>query len=257
MKRRCLCWILAGCLLLGAGTDVHAEDYKGRDGWKVEFTGKRMKSNFTTKYLSDAVYALQPGDSVTLGLTLSNKDGRASDWYMTNEVLSSLEDSQKAADGGAYTYILTYTDSRGRDTVLYSSESVGGEKRTKAGPGLHEATDNLEDYFYLDRLGAGNSGRVKLQVALDGETQGNAYQDTLARLQMNFAVEKLSGSSSRTPRHGEEPEPTPSGRIYTPGGVQTGDSSGVLLWSASALISGLLLILYAFLAQRGRRREEI
>ena len=55
MKRRCLCWILAGCLLLGAGTDVHAEDYKGRDGWKVEFTGKRMKSNFTTKDLSDAV----------------------------------------------------------------------------------------------------------------------------------------------------------------------------------------------------------
>ena len=257
MKRRCLCLILTGCLLLGAGMDVYAEDYKGYDGWNVEFTGKRMKSNFTTKDLSDAVYALQPGDSVTLGLTLSNQDGQASDWYMTNEVLSSLEDSQKAADGGAYTYILTYTDSRGRDTVLYSSENIGGEKRTKTGPGLHEATDSLEDYFYLDRLSAGSSGHIRLRVALDGETQGNAYQDTLACLQMNFAVEKLTESSSRTSRHGEEPEPALSGRIYTPEGVQTGDSSSVLLWSASALISGLLLILYAFLAQRGRRREEI
>lgn len=30
-----------------------------------------------------------------------------------------------------------------------------------------------------------------MTVALDGETQGNGYQDTLAKLQMNFAVEKV------------------------------------------------------------------
>ena len=34
-------------------------------------------------------------------------------------------------------------------------------------------------------------------MALDGETQGNAYQDTRARLQMNFAVELDDGSSNK------------------------------------------------------------
>ena len=33
---------------------------------------------------------------------------------------------------------------------------------------------------------------MKLLVGLDGESQGNVYQDTLAKLMMNFAVEDNS-----------------------------------------------------------------
>ena len=74
--------------------------------------------------------------------------------------------------------------------MLYSSETVGGED-TAGGEGLHQATGALEDYFYLGRLESGEEGRVLLTVELEGETQGNDYQDTLARLQMNFAVEEV------------------------------------------------------------------
>ena len=49
---------------------------------------------------------------------------------------------------------------------------------------------SLEEFFYLDRLVPGGDGIVTLKVELDGETQGNTYQNTLASLQMNFAVEK-------------------------------------------------------------------
>lgn len=59
------------------------------------------------------------------------------------------------ANGGAYAYRLAYTNSLGEETVLYSSENVGGEKNTEAGEGLREATDSLDEFFYLDRLEAG------------------------------------------------------------------------------------------------------
>ena len=257
IKKRIACYVLAGLVLWGNVMPAHAEDYKGGEGWKVEFTGNSMESNFQSSALSDAVYALQPGDSVMLTLALVNRDSQETDWYMTNEVLSSLEDSQSAANGGAYAYRLAYTNSQGEETVLYSSENVGGEKEGNAGEGLHEVTDNLDEFFYLDRLEAGSSGMVTPKVVLDGETQGNTYQNTLASLQMNFAVEKAGipdnpGGSGKpdTPDSpggsgGGNPPRTSGAGAYTLHSVKTGDPSNMLLWSAIALGSGAALFALA------------
>ena len=260
MKKKIVCFALAGLMLCGNVMWAYAEDYKGGEGWKVEFTGSSMESNFQSSAISDAVYALQPGDSITLNLSLVNNDSQGTDWYMTNEVLTSLEDSQSAANGGAYAYWLAYTDSQGEETVLYSSENVGGEKGGAAGGGLHEATDNLEEFFYLDRLEPGKSGMVTLKVVLDGETQGNTYQNTLASLQMNFAVEKAGtvpgpdGAVDGPGGSGEQDTPgAPNGDTprtsgpgtYTLHSVRTGDSSNMILWSAIALGSGAAMLMLA------------
>lgn len=262
MKRRIACFALAGLVAWGSAVPAHAEDYKGGEGWKVEFTGDGMGSNFQSSALSDAVYALQPGDSVMLSLALVNGDSHGTDWYMTNEVLSSLEDSQSMANGGAYAYRLAYTNSQGEEAVLYSSESVGGEKDTGAGEGLREATDSLDEFFYLDRLEAGASGTVTLEVVLDGETQGNTYQNTLASLQMNFAVEKAGtgddGNEPGKPVEGKPDNPgSPGGDgggnpartsgpgAYTLHSVKTGDPLNMLLWSLIALGSGVSLAVLA------------
>ena len=252
-------------LLLAAGStlNVCAEDYVGGNGWYVQFTGEKMESNFKASDITDEISKLQPGDSVTINIRLENQGTNGTDWYMTNEVLSSLEDSQSAANGGAYAYWLSYTDSQGEETVLYSSENVGGEKRSAAGEGLHEATDNLEEFFYLDRLEPGKSGIVTLKVVLDGETQGNTYQNTLASLQMNFAVEKtgtVPGPDGSEPEGGK---PDGSGDQDTPGApggntprtsgpgaytlhsVRTGDPSNMILWSAIALGSGAAMLMLA------------
>ena len=264
MKRRIACFALAGLVAWGSAVPAHAEDYKGGEGWKVEFTGDGMESNFQSSALSDAVYALQPGDSVMLSLALVNGDSQGTDWYMTNEVLSSLEDSQSMANGGAYAYRLAYTNSLGEEAVLYSSENVGGEKDTGAGEGLREATDSLDEFFYLDRLEAGGSGTVTLEVVLDGETQGNTYQNTLASLQMNFAVEKAGtvpgpdggngpgdngGGTPGSQGGGGSPDParTSGPGAYTLHSVKTGDSLNMLLWSALALGSGAALFSLAAL----------
>jgi hypothetical protein len=47
----------------------------------------------------------------------------------------------------------------------------------------------MDDYFFLGTLSKGETGKVVLNVSLDGETEGNAYFDTLARLALKFAVE--------------------------------------------------------------------
>lgn len=265
MRKRSWCLGLAALLVLGSAGVVQAEEYTSDQGWKVEFTGKEMVSNFSSSEISEAVYALQPGDQVTIRLALANGSQREVDWYMTNEVLSSLEDHSEEARGGAYAYHLSYTDGAGAVTTLYSSENVGGEKDAKAGLGLREATDGLGEYVQLDRMAAGGTGAVELTVALDGETQGNGYQNTLADLRMNFAVEPGratgggsggsgsggSGGSDGSSGGGGTPSGTP-GTLYTTGPVQTGDTSHLIFWSAAALLSGLLLLV---LAVRGLRKD--
>ncbi|MCI8586800.1 MAG: hypothetical protein HFI92_13110 [Lachnospiraceae bacterium] len=271
MKKRYGGLMLAACLLLCGGRTVQADEYTA-DGWKTQYADGKMTSNFDSSDVAGSVSSLLPGDSVTIRLDLENQDKKSTDWYMTNEVLSSLEDSQESASGGAYTYILTYTNSAGEVNTLYSSENVGGEKNSPSGEGLHEVFQ--EDYFYLDRLDSGKSGSVSLTVALDGETNGNGYQNTLAKLQMAFAVEPVNGgggnggsggsggsgggSSDDGSGGGSGGESAPGGGAssvaFTLGSVQTGDASNLVLWSALALAAGLLLMLYGFICYRRERR---
>lgn len=261
-------------LLLASSVTVFAEDRQGASGWQVSFDGKKLESNFTSGNMTEEVGEMQPGDSVELTVTLKNTfDGNA-DWYMKNEVLESLEDAGDA-EGGAYDYLLTYTDTKGETTTLYSSEKFGGEGKI-GGEGLHGATNSLENYFYLDRMGNGDTGVVKLKVALDGETLVNDYQNTLARLQMDFATEVVSeGQSGNTPSdendgNGNENEGNESGTgengndgnsgNNASGGirsniVKTGDDAEIMRYLIVMFGSGLVLLFGGILVF-GRRQKE-
>lgn len=184
MKKRFVGLSLVLLLTFASSITAGAEELKGEAGWQVTFNGKRMESNFTSAGMADGINAMRPGDSVELTITLKNDfDGQA-DWYMKNEVLEALEDAGDA-EGGAYDYLLTYTDVTNTVTTLYSSEKFGGEGRYN-GVGLHGATTTLDDFFYLDRMGEGDTGVVKLMVALDGETLVNNYQNTYAKAAAGF-----------------------------------------------------------------------
>lgn len=250
MKKRLCSLFLILLLAAGSVTTAHAEDYIGGNGWYVRFVGNKMESNFKSSDIADAISSLQPGDSIAISISLENNDTSATDWYMTNTVLQSLEDSQKVAEGSAYTYILTYKNSKGENTTLYSSETVGGENVTAAGEGLHEATNGLEDFFYLDELDSKAKASISLKVALDGETSGNTYQNTIAKLQMNFAVEKLRGTGNTTSTNGSRRE---SNDIYRVGNdVRTGDENQILLWSLLALLGGIGFMGLAIVSRRGK-----
>lgn len=237
MKKKWLASVLA-LLLAVTPITAYAEDFSGGDGWKVSFDGKKMTSTFKNTDIDDKIYEMEPGDTVDFHIQLKNEYKQTTDWYMTNKVLKSLEDVQTVAEGGAYSYILTYIKQDGTKETLYSSEEVGGETKNASGEGLHQATNSLKDYFYLDRLKSGQSGEITLKVKLEGETQGNTYQDTLAKLQMNFAVELVDDST--TPGTPDNPTKTPPKKSPSRTTVKTGDNSRVLLYSVIALIAGLV-----------------
>lgn len=240
--------LLSGLIFFGAAMPVQAETFYGDENWNVAFTSENgMVSSFSTADINDVVSGMQPGDNVIITLDLKNENPASTDWYMQNEVLYSLEDrsANKETGGGAYTYRLYYTDKDGTVQVLFDSDTVGGEDSVSVSEtieGLHGATNALKDYFYLDTMQNGQDGKITLEVALDGETQGNHYQDTLADLQMNFAVELLSEDvpeSSRTDI------------------VKTSDESKLPLLAAVSIISGLLLLIYCiycFMEHRKRKK---
>lgn len=241
MKKRIVSLTAALVLLMSAPFTVHAEEFSGGDDWSVTFDGKKMDSTFKSTDIDDAIYQLQPGDSINIHLALENSSEEVTNWYMSNEVLQSLEDSKSTAEGGAYSYILTYINPQGEQETLYSSEAVGGETVNQSGEGLHQATDSLKDFFYLDQLESSEKAEVTLVVKLEGETQGNSYQDTLAKLQMNFAVE-LTGSTSSV---------LPNFQKF----VKTGDDTNILIFSLIALIGGMICVVAVILRIRGEQSK--
>ena len=257
MKKRFVGLSLVLLLTFASSITAGAEELKGEAGWQVTFNGKRMESNFTSAGMADGINAMQPGDSVELTITLKNDfDGQA-DWYMKNEVLEALEDAGDA-EGGAYDYLLTYTDVTNTVTTLYSSEKFGGEGRYN-GVGLHGATTTLDDFFYLDRMGEGDTGVVKLMVALDGETQGNDYQNTLADLQMNFAVEMNPDAvREREETSGRTEEERIRDRASARGTsvVRTGDESNLTPFVIASSVSGVLLLLLSMYGVVGKKEEK-
>ena len=242
MKKRLMCFFLAAVLAAGASMTAYAKDYQGKDGWKVVFDGEKMNSTFQSQDLADEAGNIQPGDSIELKIEIQNGWEGETDWYMTNSVLQTLEEGS-TANGGAYTYRLVYAGKGQTETVLFDSDGIGGEQESGAGQGLHQATDSMEDYFYLTRLSNGESGTVRLKVGIDGETQGNAYQETLAKLQMNFAAEKVAAGGTETRNR----------TVYST--VKTGDTAKVLLFSVLALISGLALLAYVVFIMKKNQRK--
>lgn len=246
---RALAMLAAVALLtLGAPASALAEQYEGRTDWSVTFTaGKEMVHAPEDMSFTDVVSDMQPGDVETINVAVRNDYAGATDWYLSNKVLKSLENSVTVAEGGAYAYELSYKGPSGEVKTLFSSDEVGGEAVGEAGEGLREATSSLESYLLLDRLGAGEQGAVTLRVALDGETNNNAYQDTLADIQMNFAVELAD----------EDAPPAPGSSTPSRAGLpQTGDPLNMAWALALAGAAGLALLVLAICGLRMRRQQE-
>ena len=210
--------------------------------------------------MAQEIYGILPGDTMEMEVHIKNSAEGQTDWYMTNEILKSLEEGSKAKNG-AYTYVLTYDDAAGEETVLYNSDTVGGEGTDAAGEGLHQATDALDEYFYLDRLDTEKSGTVHLTVCLEGETQGNNYQNTLARLQMNFAVEEVEPSVLTEKEKDKIVKKTVTGKTTTVSKTvvrnpKTGDTTNLLLFSAAALVSGIVLLILGILSVKKHGKNE-
>lgn len=230
---------MAAALCLAFPTAAFAEHLSGGDGWLVTYTKDgKMSDNYSSEQYIDKIGELQPGDDITFTVSLKHENDKDADWYLSNDVVKSLEAGK--AEGSAYGYLLTYTGP-GQSRTLYDSSAVGGDDTE----GLKEATNAMEEFLYLDKLSKGQSGTVKLLVTLDGETEGNDYFNTLARLNMRFAVE-ASDPTKTTP---------PPTKTTTPPPVKTGDETDLFPFYVIMTVSGLLLLVIAIMSVRNRKRE--
>ncbi len=238
MKKKVFAFIVVLSLILALPLAVSADHLYGGSGWTVEFTkDEKLVSNFSSNSLADEARGLQPGDDITFTITLKNSSGKTADWYVLNEIVNSLEDTQKKAAGGAYSYLLTYAPSAGTPVTIFDSNKVGGELNENEPEGLHGVDTALKNYIALETMRTGKSGVVTLKVSLDGETQGNSYQDSIADLRLRFAVEV-----------------TPTGKI-----IKTGDESIKLSpFYIGMAVTGVLFLALAVdgFLQRKRQRGE-
>ena len=225
--------IAALAALLAFPAIAQAESYNGKSGWTVTYdSAGKMVDNYSDSEFADDVRGLQPGDDITFTVTLAHENAKAADWYISNDVIKSLEEG--AAKGSAYEYVLTYVSPSGEKKVLYDSKVVGGDDSE----GLKEATSGLKDFMYLDKLSKGQKATVTLLVTLDGETEQNAYFDTLAQLKMKFAVEADTGTPTTTKPN-----------------VRTGDDTDLFPFYVAMAVSGALLMAFAVSAAVRRKRE--
>lgn len=256
MKKRTISILCLICMILSISATAYAE-YKENVIGTVWFNadGKTMSNDFQKNLtdtnvestLLDRLRWLQPGDSVRFTINLRNDYSKSTNWYMTNKIVSSLE--KGAATDGAYTYHLWYkNNTSGKTTDIFDSNRIGGVIGSNeiSSTGLLEINEALkedytskdgEKYFYLDNLSRGQGGQVFLDIELDGETQGNDYQDRLADLKMNFAVQVIEpGGTTTTNRNAP----------------RTGDEHNLLPYYIVMVISGLLFLYFALDAYTDR-----
>lgn len=198
MNKKYIAFLLSLILLLAIPMAASA-DYvpPTKSSFSVWFsTANKVESDFKSSDIAATISGLQPGDYTDIAITVRNLSGKTVDWYMKNIIKESLETNSAVARNGGYSYVLTYTTSGGIVREFYNSEKVGGggqegESGTSqtAPEGLMEIKESLQDYMYLEQMATGRSGVLRLHVELDGESQDNAYQNTVGELQFQFACE--------------------------------------------------------------------
>lgn len=192
-------------------------------------------------------------DIATENLWLSNQSFSA----LANMGYTACQHCKPSAYPAVYSAGVTADREDSNTIVLFDSDTVGGD----GGDGLYEATDGLDEFFKLCTMAPGGSGYVTLRVKLDGETQGNGYQNTLAKLRLIFAVNIIPASYIEVP---DDPSKItiqdPPNKIRIPGdptyvipdgdtplsdipkyttGPQTGDTVQLAIWSSAAMLCGI------------------
>ena len=239
-------------MIAGSALAVSAESYDYTDeDFYCYFEGGRMDTNFTAKTVAQAVENLQPGDDMTFKVTYENRSDKTTDWYMENAIEKTLEQTRAQdlkvsgigkAENGGYSYELTHVDKYGNEDVLFNSngKSFGtkADQSVTGREGLKQATNALEDWFYIQTLEPGEDGEVILKVALEGETEVNDYMDTDGGLNVRFAVEVPEKGTNKIIKR-----------------VNTGDYTNLTRWVAIMMAAAVLLLILAVISRKKDRKE--
>ena len=232
-----IAFLMAMTMVMAAPYVAFAEGYSENDA-VCSFDGTAISSNFDSSDLATYMSHLEPGDTLDYEVTYTNNSGKTTDWYMLNDALQTLEDSKDIAENGGYTYVLKNIGPDGAETVYFDNSEVGGEAKTGGLEGLKQATNATKNYFFIQQLAPGQSGKTSLHVELDGETQVNDYWDTKGVVRLAYAVEIDE----------------PGQRVVENGATRTGDPFD-LVKGLVVMLLALIIGLFAFLSRCKDRKD--
>jgi len=238
MKTKRFAAILALILTMVMGLTVTASAETYEVTGNCYFNGSDIVCDFESDMVQKAFEQLQPGDEVTFKVKYENRYKEETHWYMRNEVLKSLEESFDRTHNGGYTYKLTDIGPDGTETVLFDNSTVGGETTPNNMEGLHQATNALDDWFFINTLEYGDYGYTELYVKFDGETEVNDYMDTAGKLKVAYAVELDKTKTVKKSRN-----------------IDTGDTVNMLLY-VTIMIAALLMLIITFISYRKDKRAD-
>ena len=233
--------LLTLVMMLMMSQAAFAQD-RTANGGDFVFDGSALTWDNSSGSIREAMAGLQPGDTVKIRINYTNKSSKETAWYLRNEVLKTLEDASNTS-GGGYSYKLTNYGATGT-MEIFDSKAVGGDDKYEPSgiaKGLKAATEvtDMEDFFYIDTLKAGGKGYTELIVGLDGESQANVYENTVAELQLKYAVEITEAEDVYK---------------YVNKKVDTGDTTNIIL-PVAAFLGALLLLVLAVLSYRKDRKD--
>ncbi|MBR2696663.1 MAG: LPXTG cell wall anchor domain-containing protein [Parasporobacterium sp.] len=185
--------LLSVFLIICLAVPVIAEDYESTTKSEVVFTeNQKLESTFHNDQIDDMINEfMEPGDTATFTINLRNDNKETADFWMDRRTIESLEvwGGNPLMTGGGYSYELSYVGPGG-ERLLFSTMNIDGENFNHGvTPDIITKKIDRESYVYLDTYATGQGGQLILKISLDGESQGNDYQDTGANLAISFAVE--------------------------------------------------------------------
>lgn len=252
-------------LTLEKATEKNTTEAPGKPSWTVTYNGSAMDSNYVSSKATES--GAMPGDTIVYSVNLKNGSGSDATFYMSTDVVKTLEEGSEAT-GGAYSYKITYS---GSDEPIFDSETVGGDKSVADVIGLNQVNGNEGSYFSLGSIAKGDYETIKVTVVLDGNSQTNKYMATLAELEIMFGAEPTDSAhkGDSIERHntvvksvvntldgGTEVVIIDDEDIPLNGGNPlTGDSALPLIICAVAFLVGLMMIFWYFILTRKQKEE--
>ncbi|MCR4567080.1 MAG: hypothetical protein K5769_03445 [Pseudobutyrivibrio sp.] len=235
--------------------------YKGTSGNAFESTYDVNKANLS---------GVMPGDTVVYTAQYTNATDKSTDFYLSTEVFSSLEDTPNvSSQGGAYTFKIENQGPNGNQ-ILFNN-IVGGDSSTVDPVGLKQLNTDGNSYFSLGSIAPGASGKIIITVKVDGNSQDNSYMSTLARLSVVFAAQstddanggkKITNDGKRLIQQVVKSEDGGTEVVIIDEEIPTsgenpitGDSMFPLLMCAICLVVGLVFILWYFKLTREQKEE--
>lgn len=213
-KRSKICTILLALLLMAKlGTTAYAAGTVTYDGDANRFIFAPGSDDSPTDLFSD-FKNMMPGDTLTEQLLIRND---TSNGVKIKVYMRSLGTQENTED---FLSQMNLTVQQKDDSILFAAPA--------------DETAQLTDWVYLGTVYSG--GEITLDVTLEVPiTMGNAYQNRVGYIDWQFKVEELPIAPS-------DPKPP-----------QTGDASGIFLYSGLMILS-LTAFLCLLLVKRRKKR---